>query len=150
MRALLRRSARSSAKRSRHGARAAGCTAGLSPESATPTACAHTRTAPSDSLSAASSVLSQPREPALVTRARMDSSGCAALVQHLGETVRSYSGPRCSRWLRLSTLYSSGGGTMSARALASSGGDARASRSSTSARYSACAEVHTAAPYASA
>ena len=54
----------------------------------------HTRTAPSDSLRAARSVVSQPREPALVTRVRMASSACDDLEQQRGEAVRSVSAPK--------------------------------------------------------
>ena len=87
------------AKRTRHGCRAAGCTAGLSPERATAIACMHTRTAPSDSLSADSSVASHPRDPALVARVRMARRACDDLEQQRGEALRSLSPPRCSRLL---------------------------------------------------
>ena len=69
-----------------------------------PAHCMHTRTAPSDSLRAASSVVSHPRDPALVTRVRMERSDCDVLEQQRGEAVRSRSVPRCSqvaqRWPR--------------------------------------------------
>ena len=66
--------------------------------------CMHTRTAPSDSLSADRSVASHPREPALVARARMASRACDDLEQQRGEALRSLSPPTCSRLLRLVTL----------------------------------------------
>ena len=59
------------------------------PESATPMACMQTRTAPSESRTTASSVDSQPRLPALVTRDSSASRQWEALGQALGVAARS-------------------------------------------------------------
>ena len=61
-----------------------------------------------------------------------------------GDVARSTKGPRCTRWLMLGTLYRSGGGTMSSRRSASVAWRSP-NRSWMHPRYSACADVHTAA-----
>ena len=95
-------------------------------------------------MAAVSSVVSHPRDPAFVTRVSMARSDCEALEQQRGEARRSLSAPRCTKWLRLATLYRSGGGTIMSRTSASVA--ARPSnRSSMVARNSACADVQTAA-----
>ena len=113
------RHARSVTKRERQSRRAAGCKQGCSPEKHTPIACMHTRTVPSESLAAAWSVLSHPRLPAFVERARMHNSPCDDLTQHLGDATRSYSAETSSKLLRLATLYSSGTGIIRSRTAAS-------------------------------
>ena len=121
-----------------------GWTTGCSPERATARHCIHAHGA-SDSLSAVSSVVSQPREPALVTRVRMARSDCDDLEQHRGRgACAPHSALRCSRWLMLATVYRSGDGTIKSRTRSSVAGWPP-SRSWMHPRYSARADVHTAA-----